>query len=382
MLNAAEAVALAMGAVATVVTALSRTRSKIWWIRACDFPRVQVLALAAVAAALYAWRGDRHAPLGVGLLGTMLLVVLVQAAAIWRYTPLAPREVRRAEGPDDPARTVSIVECNVLESNHDAERLVRVVRAARADVLLFVETDPWWQERLDAAFAESHPHRLACPIPNTYGMLLYSRLALEDAKLDFLLQPDIPSMQARLVLPGGRRVWLNGVHPRPPAPGEADESLERDAELLLVGKRVAGSELPVIVCGDLNDVAWSHTTRLFQKTSRLLDPRKGRGFINSFHARIPLLRWPLDHFFHSDHFHLVKMCRLGYTGSDHFPVQVVLRLERGAVEEQEAPHADAEDVAEAHEVIAEAREEVQAVPREVQRAAMQPPRRTADRAEG
>jgi hypothetical protein len=184
-------------------------------------------------------------------------------------------------------------------------------------------------------------------------------------------------MQARVVLPDGHRVWLNGVHPRPPAPGEADESLERDAELLLVGRRVADSAIPVVVCGDLNDVAWSHTTRLFQKTSRLLDPRKGRGFINSFHARIPVLRWPLDHFFHSDHFHLVKMCRLPYTGSDHFPVQVILRIERGAAEEQEAPQADAADREEAREVIAEARAEVQTVTPRTQAAAQAPPQRGA-----
>jgi endonuclease/exonuclease/phosphatase (EEP) superfamily protein YafD len=189
-------------------------------------------------------------------------------------------------------------------------------------------------------------------------MLLYSRLPLEDARIDFLLQQDIPSMQAKVVLRSGDRVWLNCVHPRPPAPGEADESLARDAELLTVGKRVADAPLPVVVLGDLNDVAWSHTTRLFQKTSRLLDPRKGRGFYSTFHARYPGLRWPLDHVFFSDHFRLVSMDRLGYVGSDHFPVCVVLSLEPDAAARQEAPEADARDREEAQKTLAEARTEV------------------------
>jgi endonuclease/exonuclease/phosphatase (EEP) superfamily protein YafD len=129
--------------------------------------------------------------------------------------------------------------------------------------------------------------------------------------------------------------------------------LERDAELLLVGKRVHGAALPVIVCGDLNDVAWSRTTRLFQKTSRLLDPRKGRGLFSTFHARTPGFRFPLDHIFHSDDLRLVEMRRLPYVGSDHFPVYAALSYEPAARDEQEAPAADRADKQEASETISQ-----------------------------
>ena len=349
--------AAALGAVAVLATALSFVRAKAWWVRVWDFPRVQLFFAAVLALAGWAWGGPADGGADLAAHGALAGVLLVQGAAIWRYTRLAPREVERSRRAD-PARRIALLESNVLQTNREAERLIQVARGADADVMVFVETDHWWQARLDAAFGESHPHGPRCAIDNTYGMLLYSRLPLEDARIDFLLQQDIPSMQAKVVLRSGDRVWLNCVHPRPPAPGEADESLARDAELLTVGKRVADAPLPVVVLGDLNDVAWSHTTRLFQKTSRLLDPRKGRGFYSTFHARYPGLRWPLDHVFFSDHFRLVSMDRLGYVGSDHFPVCVVLSLEPDAAARQEAPEPDARDREEAQKTLAEARTEV------------------------
>jgi endonuclease/exonuclease/phosphatase (EEP) superfamily protein YafD len=346
-------VALALAALTVLLTGLSLLRARVWWVRVWDFPRVQVATLGAVSLALLA-AGGIDGGVELAAAPSAAAAVLWQAALVWRYTPLAPREVQRARAPD-ARRTLSIVMSNVLQTNRDAELLTRVLREADADVVLCVETDAWWAERLDAMARDGgYAHALRCPLDNTYGMLLYSRLPLEEGTVDFLVQPDVPSMQATVRLRGGARVWLNCVHPRPPAPGESDESLERDAELLVVGKRVCDVRGPVVVCGDLNDVAWSRTTRLFQKVSRLVDPRKGRGFYATFHARWPGFRYPLDHVFHSDDFRLVAMRRLGAVGSDHFPVCVTLSHEPPAAAQQEAPAADAEDLHEARETLVEA----------------------------
>jgi endonuclease/exonuclease/phosphatase (EEP) superfamily protein YafD len=147
---------------------------------------------------------------------------------------------------------------------------------------------------------------------------------------------------------------MHCVHPRPPAPSEASSSVERDAELLIVAKTVAATGTPAIVIGDLNDVAWSATTRLFQKVSGLLDPRVGRGMFSTFHAKHFWLRWPLDHIFVSPEFTVVSLARLGYFGSDHFPIHANLCYTPRAAAVQEAPHADQGDEEIARDKIAKA----------------------------
>jgi hypothetical protein len=98
--------------------------------------------------------------------------------------------------------------------------------------------------------------------------------------------------------------------------------MARDAEVVVLGREIdeQTEHRPTLIAGDFNDVAWSHTTDLFIKLSGLLDPRKGRGLFNTFHADYPLFRFPLDHVFHSNDFRLVALEVLGYVGSDHFPV--------------------------------------------------------------
>jgi endonuclease/exonuclease/phosphatase (EEP) superfamily protein YafD len=211
-----------------------------------------------------------------------------------------------------------------------------------------LETNARWDKET-RALAKSHPHFCRVPLENTYGLLLYSKFALSETQVKYLVEADIPSIHTQITLLNGQRVQLYAVHPTPPTPTENVRSTERDKELLLVADLARHSKLPVIVAGDLNDVAWSHTTELFLKMSELLDPRRGRGFFNSFHAHYFFIRFPLDHAFISPHFKLNAIKRLRNYGSDHFPIYLNVQLEPDAAQEQQPMEVGAGDMEEAAE---------------------------------
>ena len=101
----------------------------------------------------------------------------------------------------------------------------------------------------------------------------------------------------------------------------------RDSEIVKVGRRIRQTKTPTILAGDLNDVPWSKTLRLFRKMSNTIDPRRGRGFYNTFSAHIPCCRYPLDFFQFNSEFRVVEFHREEKIGSDHFPLYIKLDME-------------------------------------------------------
>ncbi|WP_374674862.1 endonuclease/exonuclease/phosphatase family protein [Ideonella sp.] len=340
------------GTVLAVATLLPLWRQTSWWVRVFDFPRLQLAAgLLAVLVGHAAMGGGGAAP--HAFRGLLLACLVLQVRRILPYTRLARVQVQHSRLADGPGH-LRLLFANVLQSNRHADGLLAAVRRCQPDVVLALEVDDAWIEAL-GELRHSHPHTLLRPQDNTYGMALYSRLPLIAPEVAFLVQPDVPSIHLRVRLGTGAEVTLHCLHPRPPAPGEAASSAQRDAELVLVGRQVKRQPGPVVVMGDMNDVAWSHTSALFRKISGLLDPRVGRGMFNTFNAKHRFVRFPLDHFFHSNDFRLVEFRRLPFFGSDHFPVYIHLSHEPEAEAAQPEPHADAPAQAEADEKLAEAR---------------------------
>ncbi len=329
-----------------------------WWIRIWDFPHLQLTVLAALGLVAWGWFGNHYfndwlVVVPIGLLATLCY----QAWLIYPFTPIHKRQVirRTSRAPSDSDNTVRLLISNIFMDNTEYGKVRALVDQYKPDVAMFLETNQRWQDELKSIEAE-YPYQILHPLENTYGLLLYSKLPMKHHELRHLIQDDIPSVYVQFELPSGIPIHFYGVHPMPPSPTEHYRSTERDAELILVGREARKQSEPVIVAGDLNDVAWSHTTRLFQRISGLLDPRIGRGLFNTFHANYPPLRWPLDHVFVSCHFQLQDIERLPNVGSDHFPMFIELTYvpdaERPVIEK---PQPEGNDLDEAQETVEEAK---------------------------
>ncbi len=328
--------------VITTLTILPISRHEAWWIRGLDFPRLQLFQIILVVFLMELLLLDLSSIQTWGLIATALLCLIYQAWWILPYTRLFPAEVKSANIIDDK-KLIKIMTANVLMPNRNAEKLIALVREYQPDILVTLESDIWWQTQLDILEID-YPYTIKCPLDNLYGMHVYSKLPMMNGQTEYLVEPDKPSMHALAILPSGHTVRVHFLHPAPPSPTENDESSERDAELIIVAKSVADANVPIIVTGDLNDVAWSETTRLFRKISGLLDPRVGRGMFNTFHANYWFLRWPLDHVFHSPHFTLSRIKRLRSFGSDHFALYTELVFTADNNNEDNGLDASAEDL--------------------------------------
>ncbi|WP_373496972.1 endonuclease/exonuclease/phosphatase family protein [Aquiflexum sp.] len=296
-----------------------------WVFRVFDYPRFQKLILCLIILVLWLLLGfNDFGKLDYILFVGVVLMAIFQIYQIYPFTMFSQKMVVNSEtGSDFPAITVMVI--NVYQDNKDYQKALNLIQTQNPDILLLVETDRNWAKEM-SVLKKSHPNFIEIPQDNTYGMLFYSKLRILEHEVLHLIDREVPSIQALVELDSGDNVKIFAIHPKPPVPNENPKSTDRDAEILLVGKKVKDYDKPTLVIGDLNDVGWSYTNELFLKISGLLDPRRGRGMFNTFHAKYFFLRWPLDHIFVSKQFTLDSLKIHENIGSDHFPISAKFSL--------------------------------------------------------
>jgi len=317
-----------------------------WWVRIFDYPRLQKLSI--IILLIIGWifipgNTQQEVIIWIGCLSISAIYLITK---VWPFTPLGRKMIETV--PYNEEAGINILVANVYQYNKEFGKLIDLVKSIKPDLAFFVETDKAWEKGL-SEIENDYPTQIKIPKDNTYGLILYTRMEITRQEINYLIDEEVPSLEIDLKLRNGEIITIYAIHPTPPVPSENDKSTERDAEILLVGQRSKENKKPSLVIGDLNDVAWSYTTELFLKNSEMVDHRRGRGLFNTFHAKVPLFRWPLDHIFLSKHFGLASLKVQKGIGSDHFPISIKAVLTPS--DDTEMLEADGDEKEEAREKI-------------------------------
>lgn len=321
-----------------------------WWVRVLEFPRLQFMLVTAGLLLLALAIDAGRSLVGLLVLASGAAGLGIHAGQLLPYAPFAKRMAISVET-CAPGSTLRLMIANVQKSDESAERLLTTIREMSPELLLVMETDVWWDEAL-RPLHDAYPYRVQ-HIPEdavAYGLHLLSRWPLEEARMEFWFDTVTPTALAVVELPDARRVRLIGLHPRPPLPPDQSSTM-RDAHLLRAALEARGSDLPVILAGDLNATPWARVVRRTMRLGGLLDPRMGRGLHPTFSAENWWMAWPLDHVLYQERFGLEAWQVLPAFGSDHHPVLVNLCLDSELAAIQSAPLAHPGDVAAAEHII-------------------------------
>lgn len=289
------------------------TENPHWFFRIPDFIRLQTIAIQSLLLLLLIVLENPFTTISWVLLAALIATLIYQIVKVFPYSSLYPRQK-----PDFPSDgMVSILAGNVLQDNKEFDLFKAEVNKFDPDLVLTMESDKTWEEGL-SELEKTYPFTVKIPLDNYYGMHLYSKIELNNVEVNYHVEEDVPSIFFEFPLSNNQTVFFACLHPAPPSPTENETSKERDGELMVVGKKLRELDKPVVVCGDMNDVVWSRATRLFKKMTAMIDPRIGRGFFPTYHAGYWLMRFPLDHLFHTKDLFVKKMVRTENFGSDHF----------------------------------------------------------------
>jgi endonuclease/exonuclease/phosphatase (EEP) superfamily protein YafD len=311
-----QVLATSLAVALPLASLLAYAAAKFWWADLLVHFRPHYLLLALLLLALALWQRRR------GWQSAAVLTLLLNAPATLQGGTAAL--LRPAQ-----AQPVRIAALNLLWRNTRHAEALAWARGTDADILVFVEVDPRWQQALQA-LRPQYPHERALQRAGHSGTLLLSRWPLTAATPLDAGTPGTPELMADVATPGGvlRVIAVHATWPLGPAVSAA-----RAREFALIADTASATTLPLVAIGDFNVTPASpHFTTLLER-GRLSDAAAGRGWQPTWPSLLPWLGLRIDHALVSPQVAVNSYARGRVEGSDHRPIVVDLqvRLQGGSV---------------------------------------------------
>ena len=235
-----------------------------------------------------------------------------------------PAAADTIEGKD----SLKIFLANVNADNKNVQTLVNSITESRSELVILLEVSPEMNSLLEKACSDDWEH---CSYHiyrgEKFGLKVMSSFRLSDVVCNSDQEaPAAPQFLGSLYLPL-TSLRLVILHPLSP---------ERRSWMPLRRKGIVrGGEIArearekgeqVILLGDLNATPWDPLFGDLLRISGLRDARRGFGYIGTWPTLLPPAMIPLDHVLVSEGITVRQFRRGKRVGSDHWPVEVDLKL--------------------------------------------------------
>jgi endonuclease/exonuclease/phosphatase (EEP) superfamily protein YafD len=280
-----------------------------WWLELFAHFRPQyALCLVAAGAALMLLGRT-----GVGVAAVVLAAV--NAVPLLHYYRAPPA------GLADGGPAIKALLANVYFRNGHHEEVLDYVRRVRPDVAVFLEVTPAWSEALQQ-LAEDLPYQ-------AYAGEIFVASRKPLLGLRALPLAPVGAMAVSFLFDSeAGQVAIIGAHVNWPLGPRIAASRNRELSMLAqIAREIPG---PVLLLGDLNTTAFSPVFPLLLTRAGLADCATGRGYHPTWPAWFPPLSMQIDHCLAGRGLTVTDFAAGPYIGSDHYPIEVILRLPAAA----------------------------------------------------
>jgi endonuclease/exonuclease/phosphatase (EEP) superfamily protein YafD len=302
---------LEIGCVLCGVATLTGFLGNLWWLLELTSHFPAHLAVASgLFTVMWAFKRRRRWTIFSGVITSINALLVL--ALFWPVNQTVPASGQR----------LRLVAVNVHTANLRSDLVLEFLQRIDADVVLLMEVNQRWMDAL-APLSNRYPEIIADPRSDNFGIALLNRIASTNSTVIFPGEAEVPSIRTTLLV-NGQALTLLGTHPLPP--GSAEYARLRNDQLRAIAAIVRESSAPTIVLGDLNATPWSPYFRKLLRATGLRNTSQGRGLYNSWPARLPVGRIPLDQCLVSPGIHVIDKQLGPQVGSDHLPVIIDLQI--------------------------------------------------------
>ena len=217
---------------------------------------------------------------------------------------------------------LKLLHANVLSSNTEYDRLIRLLDTEAPDLVMLQEVSPDWLVALDELRA-NYPYSYAEAREGNFGIALFSRVPLRSVS-HFDSPPfGYPTIVASLDI-DGQVLHFIGTHPMIPVSGTFYDA--RNEQLAGVARLLGKQAEPKILVGDLNLSQWDINYKRLEQQGGVRNARKGFGILPTWPVFMPFAMIPIDHVLVSETISVTGFYSGPRIGSDHLPLVVTFSL--------------------------------------------------------